>query len=72
MNRPAVILADEPSGALDTQNKEALHQLFFDLRDQMRQTFVIVTHDVELAQRTDRMICLRDGQLERIIDHTTR
>lgn len=72
MNRPAVILADEPSGALDTQNKEALHQLFFDLRDQMGQTFVIVTHDVELAQRTDRMICLRDGQLERIIDHTTR
>lgn len=68
MNQPAVILADEPSGALDTQNKEALHQLFFDLRDQLGQTFVIVTHDIELAQRTDRMICLRDGKLERIID----
>lgn len=68
MNRPAVILADEPSGALDTQNKEALHQLFFDLRDTLGQTFVIVTHDVELAQRTDRMICLRDGKLERIVE----
>lgn len=68
MNNPAVILADEPSGSLDTHNKELLHQLFFDLRDQLGQTFVIVTHDTELAERADRMICLRDGMVERIIE----
>lgn len=67
MNRPAVILADEPSGSLDTHNKEVLHQLFFDLRERFGQTFVIVTHDTELAERADRMICLRDGQIERIV-----
>lgn len=67
MNRPAVILADEPSGSLDTYNKEVLHQLFFDLRDQFGQTFVIVTHDVDLAERADRMICLKDGRIERIV-----
>lgn len=67
MNRPAVILADEPSGSLDTHNKEVLHQLFFDLRERFGQTFVIVTHDTELAERADRMICLRDGQTERIV-----
>lgn len=64
MNRPAVILADEPSGSLDTQNKAELHQLFFDLRERMGQTFVIVTHDEQLANITDRTIKLRDGQIE--------
>ena len=61
VNNPAVILADEPSGSLDTQNKQELHQLFFDLRDQYGQTFVIVTHDEQLASITDRTIHLRDG-----------
>lgn len=63
MNKPAVILADEPSGSLDTQNKQELHQLFFDLRDQLGQTFVIVTHDEQLAATTDRTIKMRDGLL---------
>lgn len=65
INRPAVILADEPSGSLDTQNKQELHQLFFELRDKLGQTFVIVTHDEELAKLTDRTIPMKDG---RIID----
>ena len=64
MNNPAVILADEPSGSLDTQNKQELHQLFFDLRDRFGQTFVIVTHDEQLATITDRTIHMRDGLLE--------
>jgi len=64
VNNPAVILADEPSGSLDTKNKEELHQLFFDLRDKFGQTFVIVTHDEQLASITDRTIHLRDGQIE--------
>ncbi len=59
MNNPAVILADEPSGSLDTKNKEELHKLFFDLRDKFGQTFVIVTHDEGLAQITDRTIKMR-------------
>lgn len=61
INNPAVILADEPSGSLDTQNKEELHQLFFDLRNRLGQTFVIVTHDEELAKLTDRTIHMKDG-----------
>lgn len=61
INRPAVVLADEPSGSLDTHNKEELHRLFFDLRDRLGQTFVIVTHDESLAQLTDRTIHLKDG-----------
>ena len=64
VNNPEVILADEPSGSLDTKNKEELHQLFFDLRDKFGQTFVIVTHDEGLASITDRTIHLRDGQIE--------
>ena len=63
VNNPAVILADEPSGSLDTKNKEELHQLFFDLRNQYGQTFVIVTHDETLATLTDRTIHMRDGKL---------
>ncbi len=61
INQPSVILADEPSGSLDSQNKAELHQLFFDLRNQFGQTFVIVTHDETLAATTDRTIHLRDG-----------
>ena len=63
INNPAVILADEPSGSLDSKNKTELHQLFFDLRDRFGQTFVIVTHDEELAKLTDRTIHLRDGEV---------
>ncbi len=61
INNPAVILADEPSGSLDTKNKEELHRLFFELRDKMNQTFVIVTHDEQLAKDTDRIIHMQDG-----------
>ncbi len=64
VNHPAVILADEPSGSLDSKNKAELHQLFFDLRDRFGQTFVIVTHDEQLASITDRTIHMRDGVLE--------
>ena len=63
INDPSVILADEPSGSLDTKNKEELHALFFELRDRMRQTFVIVTHDERLAADTDRVIHLQDGMV---------
>ncbi len=64
VNHPDVILADEPSGSLDSKNKEELHQLFFDLRDKFGQTFVIVTHDEQLASITDRTIKMRDGLLD--------
>lgn len=64
MNNPAVILADEPSGSLDSKNKEELHRLFFTLRDHFGQTFIIVTHDEQLAAITDRTIKMRDGLLD--------
>ena len=65
INDPAVILADEPSGSLDTQNKEDLHRLFFDLRDRLGQTFVIVTHDERLAKITDRTVHMVDGMIKK-------
>ena len=70
INSPAVIFADEPSGSLDTANKQSLHQLFFDLRDELGQTFVIVTHDPDFAAQADRMIVLRDGRIEAIHTRT--
>lgn len=63
VNAPAVVLADEPSGSLDSKNKSELHQLFFELRDRLGQTFVIVTHDESLAELTDRTIYMRDGMI---------
>lgn len=63
INHPSVVFADEPSGSLDTQNKEELHRLFFDLRDKLGQTFVIVTYDEGLAGQTDRTIHMVDGQI---------
>ena len=64
INEPAVVFADEPSGSLDSRNKEELHQLFFDLRDKLGQTFIIVTHDEELAKLTDRTIHMADGLIK--------
>lgn len=72
VNHPAVVLADEPSGSLDTHNKEELHRLFFDLRDRLGQTFVIVTHDENLARQTDRTIHMLDGNIilpEKTLNH---
>ncbi len=63
VNDPAVILADEPSGNLDSQNKTELHEMFFVLREKFNQTFVIVTHDKELAGMSDRMVTMKDGQI---------
>ncbi|MDD5895135.1 MAG: ABC transporter ATP-binding protein [Prevotellaceae bacterium] len=63
VNHPSVIFADEPSGSLDSKNKAELHQLFFDLRDKLGQTFVIVTHDEQLASITDRTIHMNDGKI---------
>ena len=63
VNRPDVVLADEPSGSLDTQNKQELHRLFFDLRDKTGQTFVIVTHDEQLANLADQKISMQDGRI---------
>ncbi|WP_308555025.1 ABC transporter ATP-binding protein [uncultured Porphyromonas sp.] len=63
INRPTLILADEPSGSLDTQRKEELIELFFELRDQLGQTFLIVTHDEDFAQRADRTLSLQDGRI---------
>ena len=63
INKPAVIFADEPSGSLDSQNKQELHRLFFRLRDELQQTFVIVTHDESLAGDTERIIHMKDGAI---------
>jgi len=63
INKPKVVLADEPSGSLDSKNRQELHKLFFDLRRDMNQTFVIVTHDESLAADCDRIIKMRDGQI---------
>lgn len=63
VNQPAVVLADEPSGNLDSQSAKELHQLFFDLRDKFNQTFVIVTHNEELADMADRKLEMKDGQI---------
>lgn len=71
VNNPAVILADEPSGSLDSKNKAELHQLFFDLRDKFGQTFVIVTHDETLAATTDRTIHMKDGKIMEDIHDAT-
>ena len=69
INNPKVVLADEPSGSLDTKNRQELHKLFFDLRRDMNQTFVIVTHDESLAADCDRIIKMRDGQITEIISN---
>lgn len=66
INGAKVVLADEPTGSLDTKNREAIHNIFFELRDKLGQTFVIVTHDNDFATRCDRMISLKDGQIESI------
>jgi lipoprotein-releasing system ATP-binding protein len=63
MNNPAIVMADEPSGNLDSDNARDLHRLFFDLRDQLGQTFIIVTHNEELAKMADRMIVMKDGKI---------
>ena len=64
INSPSIILADEPSGNLDSKNAHELHQLFFDLRSKYRQTFIVVTHNVELAKMTDRILEIKDGQIQ--------
>ncbi len=69
VNSPAVLLADEPSGNLDSKNREEIHNLFFALREELKQTILIVTHDEELARRADRRIVMRDGQ---IVEETHR
>jgi lipoprotein-releasing system ATP-binding protein len=63
MNNPALIMADEPSGNLDTNNARDLHKLFFELRDKLNQTFVIVTHNEELANMADRTVHMKDGMM---------
>lgn len=64
INNPMIVFADEPSGSLDTENKDELHSLFFKLREALNQTFVIVTHDTQLAELTDRTISMKDGIIE--------
>ena len=63
MNSPKIIFADEPTGNLDSKNADALHQLFFDLRDKYNQTFIIITHNPILADSTDRKLVMKDGQI---------
>lgn len=72
INRPKVVLADEPSGSLDSKNRQELHKLFFDLRRDMNQTFVIVTHDESLAADCDRIIKMRDGQITEIVNNPNK
>lgn len=72
VNSPKVVLADEPSGSLDSRNREELHRLFFDLRRDFKQTFVIVTHDESLAADTDRIIHMRDGMISEIVNREIR
>ena len=72
VNSPKVVLADEPSGSLDSRNREELHRLFFDLRRDLKQTFVIVTHDESLAADTDRIIHMRDGVISEIVNRKIR
>lgn len=69
MNKPSVIFADEPSGSLDSKNKKELHKLFFDLRRELNQTFVIVTHDETLAADCDRIIKMTDGKIVEIVNN---
>lgn len=64
INKPAVVFADEPSGNLDSKNSKELHQLFFDLRNEFNQTFIIVTHNEELASKADRCLHIVDGRIE--------
>ena len=68
INRPSVVLADEPSGNLDSHNADSLHRLFLDLRDRFGQTFVVVTHNPSLADMADRRFEMRDGVIERIVE----
>jgi lipoprotein-releasing system ATP-binding protein len=63
INHPDIVFADEPTGNLDTANAKELHRLFFDLRDRFRQTFLIVTHNEELAQMSDRVLHMKDGEI---------
>ncbi|MNF14348.1 Lipoprotein-releasing system ATP-binding protein LolD [compost metagenome] len=63
INKPAILLADEPSGNLDSANAKELHQLFFDLRDRFNQTIVVVTHNEELAGMADRELLMKDGKI---------
>lgn len=69
VNRPAVVLADEPSGSLDSKNRSELHRLFFDLRDELGATFVIVTHDENLAADSDHIVSLVDGRINKVTDN---
>lgn len=71
VHRPAVIFADEPTGNLDTANAESVHQLFFKLREEYNQTFVIVTHNTHLAAMADRTLMMKDGRIEQEIFHST-
>ncbi|MBO4944422.1 MAG: ABC transporter ATP-binding protein [Muribaculaceae bacterium] len=70
INEPAVVLADEPSGSLDSQGRAEMHRLFFDLRRDLGHTFVIVTHDDTLASDTDRQVCMADGRIISVINRT--
>lgn len=63
INKPAIVLADEPTGSLDTGNKDDLQNLFFELREKFNQTFLIITHDISLAEKSDRIISMKDGKI---------